>query len=681
MRKRFLVLGFLLSVVLFAQENTSDELLRQKIESHAENLNSEDVDFSAIEEQLNYYRTHPLNINYTNHDELKSLIILNDIQINNLFEHIRKNGELIDVNELQSVSGFDVQTIRGLLPFITVVSNQNKKQTLSNLLTNGNSQLDTRWQRVIEQQQGYKNSTGANYLGSPDKLLMRYRYNSSSKLLFGFTGEKDPGEQFLTGTQKHGFDFYSGYVMLNNRGVLKALIVGDYQLSIGQGLISWTGLSFSKTVDVMNINKSNIVFRPHTSVEENLFMRGTAATFKFNKIEFTAFASRNAFDGNVVDTTTNGETTGISSLQQTGYHTTLKEDADKHSVLITNAGGDISYKSRYVNFGAAYMHTSLSANVISSAQLYNQFSQMSKETDHLGVHYNFLFRNTNFFGEAARVSHNGYAHVTGMLVALDKKLSTSLLYRNYSKNYYSLYANGFADNSSTNNEHGVYVGMQLKLIEKITINSYYDLFTFPWLKYQVNSPSRGTENFIQMNFNPTKKFEIYFRYRRKNKQMNTYNTAQIDYLVPVTQDNFRLHASYSVNKWLRLSNRVEYVLYDRPDATRKIGFLMYQDVAVKILKKKCSVMLRYTLFDADDYYSRVYAYENDLPYSFSIPSFYNQGARYYFMINYDVTKNISLWLRYSQTNYSNVNVVSPGTLNEIQGNTKSEVKAQAQIRF
>jgi hypothetical protein len=69
-----------------------------------------------------------------------------------------------------------------------------------------------------------------------------------------------------------------------------------------------------------------------------------------------------------------------------------------------------------------------------------------------------------------------------------------------------------------------------------------------------------------------------------------------------------------------------------------------------------------------------------LLYVYSIPFYYDRGSRFYAMVQYRVRKGIDIWLRYSQTLYSNVNVISSG-LDEIDGNTKSEVKMQLRLEF
>jgi hypothetical protein len=54
--------------------------------------------------------------------------------------------------------------------------------------------------QVLEKSKGYllDSSNAKNYYpGSPQKLLVRYKYKFGNLLQYGFTAEKDAGEQFF----------------------------------------------------------------------------------------------------------------------------------------------------------------------------------------------------------------------------------------------------------------------------------------------------------------------------------------------------------------------------------------------------------------------------------------------------------------------------------------------------
>src|SRR5262245_25004356 len=94
-------------------------MLEEKIESIAENA-EDNTDYTTLLDPLNYYREHPIDLNHTSLEELRRLSILNDIQINALLNHISRNGNLIALEELQAIDGFDPEAIKRILPFVTL---------------------------------------------------------------------------------------------------------------------------------------------------------------------------------------------------------------------------------------------------------------------------------------------------------------------------------------------------------------------------------------------------------------------------------------------------------------------------------------------------------------------------------------------------------------------------------
>ena len=76
----------------------------------------------------------------------------------------------------------------------------------------------------------------------------------------------------------------------------------------------------------------------------------------------------------------------------------------------------------------------------------------------------------------------------------------------------------------------------------------------------------------------------------------------------------------------------------------------------------------------------MYAYENDVLYSYSIPVFYDKGFRYYVNFNYNINNKITIWLRWAQTVYKDKTTIGSG-LDEITGNKKSELKMQVRYLF
>ena len=676
------------------KEDEKNKIIEKRIEYLVEDAEESDADYTTIFDQLSYFFDHPLNLNRADLDDLEEVGILTSIQINNLLEHIEENGKLMTLEEMQTIEGFDSEVIRLLLPFVKVSSDvDNAQLSLKELLKNGDNQLFMRYQSVLEERKGFSSITdsallaspNSRYRGSEPKLYTRYRYKYGRHLSFGFTAEKDAGEEFFAGSQKQGFDYYSAHLFIRNQGKLKQLAIGDYQAQFGQGLTYWSGRAFGKSADIMLVKRSAQGLRAYTSVDESRFLRGGGATFQFGKIDVTAFYSYKNIDANVNLTDSlsdDNEVLAVTSIQQTGLHRTFNEIEDKGAIAQQNIGGHISYKTRKLNIGLTGINSDINTDFTPNLQTYSQFRNSENNQTKIGADYNWIFKNFNFFGEYSKSIDAGKAFVSGALITLDPKFSVAVLYRDYDRDFQPISSAGLGEGSTNENEKGMYMGFIAKPVKKFTLSAYYDQFTFPWLKFGINGPSKGYQYLAQLTYKPSKKLEMYVRIRERDKLENTGVdlTEGIDYLVNEKQTNYRFQYAYKVSESFKLKGRVELINYDKTESPFETGYLMYQDILYKPKRFPVSFAFRYAIFDTESFNSRIYAYENDVLYAFSIPAYSNRGVRTYLTARYRVRRGVDLWLRYGLTYYDNLEVISSG-LEEIQGNHRQEVKVQLRLKF
>ncbi len=702
------------SFMLQAQSNKKLEneaqknfVIEQFIEQIAENSEDENIDFITLFDVLTIYFEKPINLNKKVIDEeLKQLILLSDVQISNLKTHLSKNGNLMSIYELQAVPGFDLQTIRAIMPFVTVNTNFDSPHTSAkDLFSNATNELFLRYSRVLENQVGYQDITDEDwlasnnkvYLGSADRMYVRYRFKYLTNLSIGFTAEKDAGESFMGNkraddlfnikTQK-GFDFYSAHFFIKNIGPIKALALGDYQAQFGQGLTFWSGLAFGKSANIMTAKRSPIGLRPYSSVDENLFLRGAAATLQVTKLfEFTAFGSSKRIDANattVIDTI-NGEieeTILISSFQGTGSHATISELRNKNSINETIIGGNFAFKTRKLSIGLTGSHVNYEGNLARNLVPYSQFQFNQNSNTVLGADYNLIVKNFNFFGEVARSANGGTALLSGVLASLDPNFTFSALYRNYSRDFQNLKSTGFAESSTTANEKGLFVGIDARINKIWSVAAYMDQFEFPWMRYLTDKANtNGFDAMLQLRYKPNRNLDVYFRVRDRIKPINQLGTiSNLTQVTDVNQWYYRFNVIYKVSPAVRLQSRVEYTTYVRGDGQKEQGFIVFQDVNVNPLSSPWSFSFRYALFDTDSYNSRLYAFENDVLYFFTIPSYSDRGTRSYINVRYQFKKGLDIWLRYARWHYNNRETIGSG-LDEINGNIKSEIRVQIRLQF
>ena len=678
MKKLIFIASIFTSTVLIGQEIDLEQFAEARFQ-----VQDDDIAYEDLYESLLMYYTNPLNLNKVDKPELASLYILSPIQINSFFEYREQVGKLISKYELQAIPNFDVATIRDLLPFVTVTETSDSRPLLTRMLDEENNYLLLRYTRSIQESEGYQRTDGSGYQGDPNHLYGRFRVSHPQDFSLGVTFEKDAGEQFALNPaqNQYGFDYYSYHFALQNKGKLKSLVLGDYQMQFGQGLVLGAGFSAGKGAETINsIKRNSTGLRPYSSVLESGYFRGAAATFELSGIEITGFGSWLAQDGTLQnDTTYSDFEEFINAIQATGMHRTTNELASKNSIQEISTGVAIHYDLKHqFNIGATGLYTHYSSPLQKRPNNYNQFEFVGDQNFVGSIYSNFNYQNVMMFGEVARSKSGGMGTAAGILLSMTPKVDFSWSYRDYDKNFHSFYGNGFGEGSRIINENGIYWGIAYRPSRKYSFSAYFDKFNFPWLRYRVNAPSNGFEYLGRFTFKPSRSVSMYAQLRQENKELSVDSeNGNLSELAETIKRNYILNLDYAVGRTFSFKSRVQGSSYQQGNETTH-GLAIIQDVNVSFWKMKVSS--RFALFETDDFNNRQYLYEKDVLYAFSIPAYYGTGTRAYFMTQYTVNKSLSLWLRYSQFKYVDVESVGSG-LNETEGDLRSEVKFMLRYKF
>ncbi len=672
------------------------QLEENQIEALIENLDTGDeLEFNTLYEDLELYLKHPLNLNTAEESDLKESRLFNDVQIGQLIQHRTKFGKFLSTHELQSIPSFDLRSIKVLEPFVTVESGlQDYNLSIPKMLANSKSEMFFKWRRILEDQVGYDESRTNGYVGDPNKMYFRYRLYHENRFRIGLLAEKDAGESFFGENNAQGFDFYSGHIHLKEYSKqIKDIIIGDYNVSLGQGLILHNGFGSSKSAFVMDIKKGGRKLRSYNSVNEINFFRGVATTLAFGShINTTAFASYRKLDANILLDTISTESglEQFSSITTNGNHRTALELEKKGQLAQISAGFNVRFKKRNFDVGVNALYTQFDKDLIRDGNPYNRYRFEGKELTNLSVDYAYRWQNLHWFGESARSDNGAMAHLSGLLIGMDKKMDFSILYRNFSERYQAINPNAFAETNGAVNERGIYTGVILRPHLHWTVSSYFDIWQHQWLRFRQDAPSSGKEFLVNVNYYKKRKFNFYLQYKFERKQENSpVAENNIDKLQFFNLHRLRLHFDHNLSKGIRLRNRIELARHEEIGKTSN-GYLIFQDVIYKPIESKFSCTARYSLFDTFDSDSRIYAFENDLIYEFYIPQFSGRGRRYYLNLRFDPNSTWTFEFRIARTDLqfkreTNGDIVRPlsiGTGNErILEPHQTTLKSQIRIRF
>ncbi len=645
----------------------------------------EELDYQTLLGDINDCLENPLEINSAGREELERLHLLTDFQISSLLNYIVEKGPLLTIYELPLVYGFDEGLARKMEPLVSFETTSPARGT--DHAARPPHQLFLRFTSVLEEQKGYSPATdslmetnpNARYLGGRLKVLTKYRFRYGRKLELGYTGEKDAGEPFLLGGNRYGFDYNSAYLRVNDVWKFSSIIAGDYQVRSGQGVILWSGLAFGKSPDIVNTRKKNTATVPYTSSDENRFMRGVSATFEHKGYSFTGFFSGKYIDANTFTDTLDGETC-FSSFLVSGLHSLPREFEDKDAVKETIIGGTASRESGNFRAGITLLHHYYDAAYKKKVSA-DPFLYTGRSNTNAGLDYTYSGNRLVLFGEAGYSGNGSLAALNGACFDLHPQVKLSLLHRYFDKAFHALYGNAFTENTSNRNENGLYTGIEIFPLPDWKLSGYLDAYRFPFLQTQIGKPSAGFDCLFQADYSRKDGIAAYLRYKHKDKPENV-SGDQTGLSLPETvkTSHLRFHVSYPVAGGLIFQDRLELSSWEQEPGSREGGFLAYHDVIYKPEKPRLSLYFRYCMFDTESYNSRIYTYENDVLYAYSIPFHYGQGIRTYLNVRWEIGRHTDLWVKYALTRYAGRETVSSG-LNEIPGNRKSDLRVQLRLNF
>ena len=669
---------------LFSQKTlnlNSEENISNEFEQAAEQ-STQDVDLSQLNDELQRLKEHPIDLNSTTKDELQKLNLLSDIEINNILNYIKKNGKMLSIYELQSVDGFYEDLIKKILPFVYVSKNIfQPKLTLKNIIKYCHNDLLLRPSRTLQKQAGYSTQdSSGKFLGSPEKYTLKYRFFYQNNISCGLTAVKHSGEEFFKGTQKNGFDFYSFHFYYHQKGFVKTVAIGDYQVQFGQGLTIWKGFSISKTTDIMNVKKNGLGIKPYHSENEFNFMRGAATTLSFSHIEVTPFFSYKKIDATLNQSSgTVVNPASFSSLIESPIHATMNDMNKKHNLTETIYGIHASSVFKKLTIGTGIYRLAYSLPQIQQNVLYNKFEFQGSCNSNAGIDYSLLLKKISLFGEVSKTLNAGSAMLQGLTAQLTRDISFSMLYRNYAKDFHPFLSKSFSENTTSENEKGLFMGILFRPLSVMNIYTYCDYYTFPWLKYQTNAPSCGNDYMLRCEYIPSDEMKMIFQFSQKNKQINIASTSDaISYLENTIHQNFKYSLYYKISSTFLMQSRIECVRNKTENNPVKQGWLVFQDVIYKNPDHPFSVVFRYALFGCDTYDERIYAYENDVAYDYTMTTYYYSGSRTSVLINLKINKYSNCQIKFDHTFYNNKNGIGTGA-NKINGNKVDDIKLQ--LRF
>ncbi|MFW5756870.1 MAG: hypothetical protein ACOCWK_09715, partial [Tangfeifania sp.] len=327
--------------------------------------------------------------------------------------------------------------------------------------------------------------------------------------------------------------------------------------------------------------------------------------------------------------------------------------------------------------GFTFLHRQFELPFVRSDQLYNRFRFSGDNNLVAGADYLFSKGKYQLFGEAAMSKSKGKAFIQGAVGHLHDRLQLAALFRHFDKNYHALWATPFAEGSWAENETGLYFGTRILPVKFVTLHAYSDFYRSKWIRFTTAGPSAGWEVFSQADFHFSEKIEFYLRYKNEIRDHKFKESGRYVNL-PEQFRKSRIHLEYQLSETVKLKTRFEHVFYNGLESEN--GFMVFQDVQFSSVSVPLNFSARVAWFNTESYNSRIYAYENDLLYTFAIPAYFGKGFRTYLNLKYKISEKAEVWFKLANTLRNDVETISSG-YSEISGNQKTEVKFQLRLKL
>ena len=589
-----------------------------------------------------YLHANPININRADSTELQHLGFLTDKQIEGIHAYIYRYGALRSVGELMLIPELDYSTRQLLSYFVTfgeAAPHESPRDTWHHMLTQGRSELSSRLDIPLYDRAGYAPRTQTQLDAAPSRYYMgnalyhtlRYHYRYGTRLSWGISTEKDAGEPIFTKDAPLP-DHLAGYVQLGDMGILKNLVVGNYRLRFGQGLVLNSDFSMGKNMLLQGLSRQTSAIKPHRGTGEGDYYTGAAATLAWRAWQLTPFASYRRLDATL-------DGASISTLKTDGYHRTLLEQARRGNTRGNLFGAHLGYAAHGLHLGLTAIYQSFNRTFALPTQPYKRFAPQGHKFWNGSADYAWHHHRLSIMGETAIDMKGSLATLNLLRLKATEGLYLTVLQRYYAHDFWALEGKSFSTSSDIRNERGIYLGAEWQPHRRLLLTAYADGYHFPYLRYQVSAPSYGTDGMISARYTIHDDHELQLRYRFRLKQRNVSN----GYLLPegglLHEWSHRTHLQWNgtLTPQLACQALMEGCLVQAETTTIGIMGSVQATYSPTLGHHGLRFTSGLTAFRAD-YAARLYGYERGLLYAYNYQMYYGNGWRGYLLVQYSHTR-------------------------------------------
>ena len=624
MERLFLLIGGLLLGMTVAGETpfniqpstsnyTMDDIILDIYNAATE---TDDVDLEQLQTDLYALHESPIDLNTATEEDLAQLPFLSPQQIDDILSYVYRHP-LDSLYELRLIPSLSDYEIRDLLPFVKVSKSRDlevSKINVKEVFRNAKHELILRTDaRNLEDFEGT----------DPMYIQTRYRFDYQRRVQFGLQLRRPAGGE-ARDLQ------YGAWIQLNDIGPFHTIVAGNFQASFGHGLVLAPVRHFGKIAYVNGVGLDRRGLRYYSSVDGE-GMHGIGATYRHS------FSAHTRLDVSVLYSLRRANDSIRHHLL--GANITLRhKQLQVELTAIENLWSDSIHPYQNAAYNAHYFRgrrqAVLGASVRYNYGWFDLFGEVSTSQNHQSAITNEQLPITN--------EKWGIGAIVGSRFYPTQGLTLTALGRYYSPHFDNALGYAFSETSRLGNEAGGYLGFLLTRFANWQVRGYADMFYFPGRKYGITyAPSWGYDALAEAQYTnhqspiANHQWNLTFRARARKKGDVSNYSARLTFHWQSGPLSLRTtaDANYVQNYGISLMQDLAYD-FQSPMSNHQLPI---------------SLRLRLQGFDARNWDNRIYCYENDVLYAFSVPAVYGLGGRAYVCLRWQVISQLALYFRASET--------------------------------